>query len=294
MKKVSIIIPIFNGISNTIECLKSIQKISYNNFNIIIVDDASTDNSAEIIKQEFKNVTILNGTGSLWWSGGVNEGIKHAIKKKADYILLLNNDNIVKTDFLDKLLELSECNPNDIIASTVFNLKNDQLIHAGGYNSNTGLRLYNDDFNKLEDEEIIVEWCGGMGTLIPKHVFEDVGYFDETEFPQYYGDADFMFRSRQKGYKILVCKESIIWNNVESTGLQAKVSTYKDLVQVLTSIKSNNNIKVNIRFYKKYFRTDEFIKIIFFRYAYIFGGFAKRNLYNLLKIRVVLLKEDAK
>ncbi|MDD3225123.1 MAG: glycosyltransferase family 2 protein [Clostridium sp.] len=280
MNKISIIIPVFNGISNTIRCLESLKKINNKNVEIIVVDDASTDNSASIIKREFTNVKVLKGNGDLWWSGGVNLGIKYSIVHKSNYIVLLNNDNIVKEDFLDKLLRCSKDNPNDIITSIVLDSKTDELIHAGGYVSNTGLRLYNKEFNRLNEKNISVEWCGGMGVLIPVDIFKDIGYFNEIEFPQYYGDADFMFRARKNNHKVLVCKESIVWNNTETTGLSARVDTFKNIKIVLSSIKSNYNFFINRKFYKRYFSKVKYFKIMIYRYGYLFGGFIKRYMLN--------------
>lgn len=280
MKKTAIIIPIFNGIYNTVKCLDSLSKIKYKGYSVIVVDDGSTDRSSEIIQKNYPSVTVLKGNGSLWWSGAVNLGIKYAIHENYDYIVLLNNDNIVHETFLNNLFQLSEKNPTDIITSVVLNSKTNELIHAGGYSSKTGLRLYNKEFNKLQHEYIEVEWCGGMGVLIPKHIFEEIGFFNEVDFPQYYGDADFMFRARNEGYKILVCKSSIVWNNVDSSGLDARVNKFSDLKKVLTSIKSNNNLSVNRKFYKRYFSTKQYIEIMFYRYGYLFGGFIKRRLTN--------------
>src|SRR6266567_5032327 len=100
LPKISIITPIHNGVEYTIEYLESLSKVEYSNYEIIIIDDGSTDGSSEIIARDFPQVRLLKGDGNLWWSGGTNMGIRDALARGTDLILTMNNDVKIAPDCL--------------------------------------------------------------------------------------------------------------------------------------------------------------------------------------------------
>uniref|UniRef100_UPI00260C60D3 glycosyltransferase family 2 protein n=1 Tax=Blautia sp. TaxID=1955243 RepID=UPI00260C60D3 len=107
-KKIGIILVNYNGYEDTIECVKSIKKSTYRNYKIIIVDNASPDESGNRLNDKYSNdsdiVVILNkeNTG---FSEGNNIGLEYIEKEQIDYILMLNNDTVVEPEFLYKLIE---------------------------------------------------------------------------------------------------------------------------------------------------------------------------------------------
>ena len=112
MNTISIIIPIYNRIDITKQGLKSLNSSLYNckpasnnfNFEIIVIDDGSTDGSGVWIKQNYPNIHLITGDGNLWWSGSINMGAKYAINTlSADYILLWNDDVITDEKYFSKL-----------------------------------------------------------------------------------------------------------------------------------------------------------------------------------------------
>ena len=113
-----------------------------------------------------------------------------------------------------------------------------------------GLGKYDDDddlLKKLED----IDWCGGMGVLIPKKIIDEVGFFDEISFPQYHGDADFMLRAKNKNKQIIVFPKLLIYNNRETTGTNNENLTMA--IKSITKIGSNYNLKKDIEFYRRHF-----------------------------------------
>jgi hypothetical protein len=95
----------WNGIDDTIECLDSLKGITYPNCKIIVVDNGSKNNQAEKIKEKFRNIELIKNKKNEGFVIANNQGIKLALKNGADYILLLNNDTIIKNDFLNILIE---------------------------------------------------------------------------------------------------------------------------------------------------------------------------------------------
>jgi GT2 family glycosyltransferase len=295
-KKLALILPIFNKLSYTIKCFQwlSIARNNYkeNNLliNYIVVDDGSTDGSSEWLKTNIPEAKILTGDGNLWWSGAVNMGVKYALSQlNCDYILLWNNDIKPHSEYfnnLDKVILKSR--PDTIISSKIYYLDfPDIIVSMGGrFNNKSGkYNLYGFGEKDNENFENIIEadWFGGMGTTIHKKVFETIGYFNEKNFPQYHGDSDFGLRAKKAGIGIFVFPELKIWNDRKNTGF-SNYDSFKIFLKSLTSIKSNFNIKKEIRFYRTHAESIFAYKAILRKYFRHIGGFFKWKILGLFNI----------
>src|SRR3990167_562820 len=103
--KVAINILNYNGLENTLECIESIRRLKQENFiiNIMVIDNNSSDDSVEVLSK-IKGINLIRNNKNLGYSGGNNVGIKYALEKGADLILLLNNDTIVDKSLIKKLI----------------------------------------------------------------------------------------------------------------------------------------------------------------------------------------------
>lgn len=293
MLKVSIVIPIFNGLSYTKNCLQSIFNHIHNidnnelEYSVVITDDGSTDGSANWIKENYPQVTVKNGDGNLWWSGGINLAVNYALEVlNADYILWWNNDIIADINYFNVLAELLMENDKSIIIGSKIYLAQDQKIvwSLGGYfNPVNGLKDMigrgqpdSDKFSIISDSD----WLPGMGTVTHKSVYEKIGFLDEANFPQYHGDSDFTYRAKLAGFKIYTYPQLKIFNNTENSGLKHNESG-KLLYQSLFSTKSNFNIKKDFLFYKKHAHSVFAYKVLLNKYFKYIGGFLKWKLLGL-------------
>ena len=131
---VYIILVNWNGKRDTLECLESLRSISYSNFKILVVDNASNDGSVEAIRQQFQHVEVICNKENLRFAGGNNVGILHALKNSADYVLLLNNDTVVKKNFLSELINIAESDTTiGMTCSKIYYYFDKQLLwFAGG------------------------------------------------------------------------------------------------------------------------------------------------------------------
>jgi GT2 family glycosyltransferase len=269
MKSVGIIIPVHNRINHTIKCLDSLKDINYKNFKIIVVDDGSTDGTSAIIKNNYPNVVIFNGDGNLWWSGAMNIGVEYCRKQNYDFILCLNNDNVVSKDFLDGLIYVNSKYINSIVGSFVYFIDKPNLIRFAGGKINWWTGHVSDTFYKEEDNDNIPEtfetdWLGGMGVLVPINAFSKTGYFDEKWFPHYSGDQDFWLRARNEGFKLLVTRRSKIWVDNKSSGIRLKQG--KNNLTILFNRKFHANIITRSRFFFRHFPKYRFIFVIIIYY----------------------------
>jgi GT2 family glycosyltransferase len=135
MRSVYIIIVNWNGLKDTYECIRSVLNISYKNYTILVVDNGSDKDDSKEIATKFPEVITLRSESNLGFSGGNNLGIKYAMDKGAEYILLLNNDTIVEKDFLDVLVNIASKNQTIGLAVPKINYYSEpsKVWYAGGY-----------------------------------------------------------------------------------------------------------------------------------------------------------------
>jgi GT2 family glycosyltransferase len=229
---VYIIVLTWNGRTDTLECLRSLQRLRYSNARTLIVDNASTDGTPEAIRREFPGVEVAANRSNLRFAGGNNIGIKRAIEAGADYILLLNNDTTVDPDFLPYLVHAVEGNENAGMAGPKILYYSDphRLWFAGGkiewwkgWVSHVGIREID---RGQYDEMREVDYLTGCCLLVRREIIEKIGMLDESYY--IYGeDADWCIRATRAGYKLLYVPSARIWHKVSvSTG--GHLSWYKN------------------------------------------------------------------
>jgi GT2 family glycosyltransferase len=239
MKKVYISILNFKSRKNTMDCLRSVNKIRKINFslNIILIDNASSENF--YLDEDFKSeipIKIIKTDSNLGFSGGNNIGFKYALENGADYICLLNNDTVVDEFFLENLLKIGEENKEfGILVPKIYFAKGFEFYkgykenelgkviwYAGGkmdwknvigYHSGVD-RVDRGQFDKSGETELATGCC----MLIKKEVFKNIGNLDDKYF-LYYEDSDLSMRAKNAGFKIIYVPDSIIWHkNAGSQG----------------------------------------------------------------------------
>ncbi|RRF95917.1 MAG: glycosyltransferase family 2 protein [Lachnospiraceae bacterium] len=221
MDKVGIILVNYNGYKDTIECINSLQKISYKNYIVIVIDNASTqiptDTQAKYLKE---NSLYYRTARNLGFSGGNNIGIKIAKENNCNFVLLLNNDTTVSPNFLDALMaiQLQYANVGIVTGKINFYYSKDKIWSAGGmYNRNTGVTTqYGGYESKLNSSMRRITFATGCLMLIPMEVIDKVGELTETYF-LYSEDTDYCQRVLDAGYYIYYCPESIIYHKVSAT-----------------------------------------------------------------------------
>jgi len=244
MHKIFICITIKDRIKFTLACIKSIYAQNYKNIQIIISDDASIDNSAEIIKSNFSDVIILKGDGNLWWTGGINLCIKEALKlgDENDFIFTLNNDTILPDKTFQILIQHAHKYPKIIIGilnriiddrnkieCSAF-LKRQKGIIKGSYYA-----IFNtfDSINKIDKEYYEVDSLTGKGVLIPLVVFNEIGCFNDS-IRHYHADTEFFIRAKNNNFNLHYLTTSFLYSDTKETGIGTKY-TNKNFIQFIKS-----------------------------------------------------------
>lgn len=233
--KVTIILVNYNGYLDTIECIKSLNQLMYLCFNVIIVDNGSTNNSYAILKEYIANngnnsFRVVKSIDNLGFSGGNNIAIEIAQKENADYVLLLNNDTIVTPDFLSILID-NACDDCLIAPRIMYWKSNNTVWYGGGKLSELLGRAWHDRINKtynsnIDDSIKEVSFITGCCMLVPMKVIEKIGML-EDKFFLYYEDTEYCWRAKKNGCSLKYVGKSVIYHNVSSsTGHNSPLMNY--------------------------------------------------------------------
>lgn len=239
MVKVSVVIPNYNGEKYLRGCIESILNEAYKAFEVIIIDNASTDSSYAWLG-DYENIIFKRLDQNYGFSTAVNEGIKLA---KGEYVLLLNNDTVVEHGFIEALVKTIEVDDKIFgVASKMITYQDHNLMDdAGDEYTLFGWTLKRGDGQHV-DYYIkpckVFSVCAGAA-LYRKKVFDEIGLFDESFFA-YMEDVDISFRSRIHGYYNVYCPDAKVYH----IGSATSGSRYNDFK---VNLAARNNIYVQYK-----------------------------------------------
>jgi GT2 family glycosyltransferase len=218
--KVSIVILNWNQKEMTLTCLSSLRKISYPHYEVILVDNASEDDSVSAIREEFPRVTVIENEKNLGVAGGRNVGLEVVQKKGTDYMLFLDNDTIVDPEFITEMIKEGERDKDIgiLTAKIYFYDRPNTIWSAGGklslYRCHFSVIGYEEEDTGQYDETREVDHVPGCCLMINKEVVDKIGLFDE-DFVQYFGeDTDWCLKARREGYTIVYVPASRLWHHI--------------------------------------------------------------------------------
>ena len=222
--KVAIILLNYNGAGDTIECIESIKQSVYKNYEIIVVDNCSTDDSVSVL-EDYSKKTPLIFLRSKWnngFSAGNNIGIREAQKRNFDYVLLLNNDTLVTIDFLQELLNAYErVDKGSVLSGTImYAYEREKIWYAGGSYSEWTAKAKHLRMNETADatptEIEEVNFISGCEVLIPIGDIKKIGLMDEDYF-LYTEDLDYSIKIKKARIKMYYVPKSVIYHKVSSS-----------------------------------------------------------------------------
>lgn len=291
-EKVTVVIPNYNGIKYVGKCLDSLRKQTYEEYKVIIVDNASADGSLELIEENYKEYELVKNDENTGFCKAVNQGIRMS---DTEYVLLLNNDTELDENFISEMIKTIE-KSEDIfsVSSKMINYHDRNLIDdAGdgytilGWQYQRGVGQSSRGYTK---EMEVFTACAGAA-LYRKSIFDEIGYFDEMHFA-YMEDIDIGYRARINGYKNVYCPKAIVYH-IGSATSGSKYNSFKVKLAARNNVfllyKNMPPIQLIINFPS--ILTGFIVKYLFFRKI----GFAKdyaagikegiRKTYKLKKVR---------
>lgn len=306
---ISVIIPNYNGSKYIKQCLNSLKKQTYENYELIIIDNASQDNSIKIIEKHYPQVNLIKNKQNYGFSIAVNQGIKAS---KGEYVVLLNNDTVVFEDWLGNLVKCIEKDKKifSVCSKMIRYNEKDKIDDAADEYNILGWAYKCGDgesIDKYIKDRQVFSSCGGAA-IYRKSVFEEIGYFDENFFA-YMEDVDISYRAKIHGYKNIYCSSAKVYH-IGSATTGSKYNSFK------IKLAARNNIYV---MYKNmpiiqllinlpFLLLGQFVKFIFFsirgfRKEFIDGlaeafknirkiekiKFSIKNLFNYIKIEISMI-----
>lgn len=213
--RVSVVIPNYNGMEHLPECLETLAKQTYRDFEIVLVDNASTDGSVAWVQEHYPMVRIIQRTTNGGPVKSANDGVRNA---RGEYVILLDNDTAADPRWLEILVKALDDHPHyDFAVSLALLYEESGLVQsAGDVYSVLHLGNFNRGFGHPADEYGVmrrVVATSENGVIHRREMFRDVGLFDE-DYYALYEDLDFSLRGLIKGKKCLYVPEARIRHKV--------------------------------------------------------------------------------
>ena len=242
-----IVIPVFNRWHYTRECLESLRAQTSQDFRTVVVDDGSTDETAAALTRDYPEVEVVTGDGNLFWTAGVNAGIRRALALGADRVMTLNNDVVAAPDFVAQMLAAADQHPTAVLGALEFDANSGEAIYGGerlDFRTNTRYDLLEEIPAGQRTGLHPVTYLPGRGLLIPKAVTDKIGLFDEKRLPHYLADFDYTSVARRAGFPVYCNYDAKLSTYPEESGqtLTRKQRSLKGYYQHLFSIRGGGNM----------------------------------------------------
>lgn len=228
------LMPVFNRLSHTQEILKCLRKQKDVNLRIVIVDDGSTDGTAEFLAQQ-QDVMVLKGDGALWWAGAMQRAL-HVVRKQAkpgDFFMFINNDTRIGEDFIATQVGVSMAHDRAVVGSILRATEPPHhLLSIGPRADLWQMRIWDHlrDLPMQEREQMNetyqVDFLPGRNTLFPVEVLERAGYLRPWLLPHYFADYEYTDRARRAGFRLLVSTRAITYSPDEGSSNQRRYSRF--------------------------------------------------------------------
>ena len=255
-----VVIPVHDRISLTRACLTALDQQTLRDFTVVVVDDGSEDGTNEALRREFRQAEVLQGDGSLWWTGAMNVGVGWVLSRAAadDVVVTLNNDTIPHPGFLEGLARAHEEAPHALIGSLLVSTGDRQTIIDGGVHINWATAKYRSsrrgdlhvDCASLVPRLRQVDALSGCGTLVPLLAYRRAGPYDEKLLRQYAADFEFSIRAQRCGFRLLVDWAVPLYLDETQTGVHASTNErgLAGLARSFWDVRSANDLRTRLKF----------------------------------------------
>lgn len=214
MKRVAVVVLNWNGWRHTISCLESLRRLEYPDFELVVVDNASTDGSVEQIQRAIPEVRVLQSGANLGFGGGCNIGIVQALQAGFEYIWLINSDASCDPQALTELVRMADKDRKlGVLGAVIYDANDRTKIQLWGGGK---VQLWSGVTRHLRGPGK-PDFISGASALLRCSAIKEVGMFDSETFFMYWEDTDLCFKLRAAGWAIGVAPTAKVWHHESSS-----------------------------------------------------------------------------
>jgi GT2 family glycosyltransferase len=215
---VYVVLPVHDRREITRAFVRQLLNQTYDNYRLILIDDGSTDGTAEVVLSMIPNASVLRGDGSWWWAGALqraHDWLEHNDVADSDIVLIMNDDTTFHPDFIVTGLHVLEEHPETLLTATGYNVKTGRPQDTGGYFMNWA------DMSFCETRDNTMINCTSTRGLMARVVdFLAVGGFHPVLIPHYLSDLEFTMRAKERGKTLMINENFRIGIDFETTGIR--------------------------------------------------------------------------
>jgi GT2 family glycosyltransferase len=215
-----VVIPVWNGCQDTVECLTSLAGLRWPRLEVLVVDNGSVDGTAEVLASRFPAVTVLRLPRNTGYTGGCNVGMRHAFAHGADAVLLLNNDTVIEPEAVQRLVAAGAAWPRPALLSPLilYHGAPDVVWYGGGrVDLASGVTVHeHSESRHYPTETYRTQWANGCACLLSRRAYETLGGLDPAYFASY-EDVDLSLRARRAGLDVVVVPGAKVWHKVSAS-----------------------------------------------------------------------------
>lgn len=216
---VDVIVLAYNHLADTLSCLASFSQLTYPNCRLIVVDNGSTDGTAEAVAAQYPQVLVWRLERNVGFQGGANFGLRRSLADGVDYALLVSNDTTARPDLLDELMKHARDDHVGLLMPKIYYAAEpDRIWSVGGDRHPLTYEMTRKGDNQLDrgqwEQVLDRDFLVGCVLLFKRPLLETVGYFDTGFYPAYYEDVDLCLRARQAGFKLRLAPGAKLWHKV--------------------------------------------------------------------------------
>jgi GT2 family glycosyltransferase len=214
---VYVVVLSWNRCEDTLACLESLTQVDYPDLRLLVVDNGSSDGTPKAISHQFSDVGLIVNDRNLGFAAGCNVGIRHALARGADHVLLLNNDTLVDPAVVHHLVSLVGPDVGMIAPKIYYATEPTRIWSIGGMRHPLTIEKTGDACRQIDvgqwGDVLERDYFVGCALLVSRRLLTEVGLFDERFF-MYYEDSDLSLRARRAGFKLLLSPQAKVWHKV--------------------------------------------------------------------------------
>jgi GT2 family glycosyltransferase len=214
--KLVVVVLNWNNVQETLRCLEALEASDFEDLEIVVVDNASTDGSVGVLRERYPDLPLLRNEENLGYAGGNNVGLQYAIERGAAYVLLLNDDAVVAPDALSALVAAADRFPDAaFLGPKVLSLEEPSRLLSAGGSFDSEWRSSHRGVGELDrgqfDRVASVGYLSGCALLVSGHALERIGPLD-SRFFAYNEDVDWCYRAGREGFDLLFVPQARVWH----------------------------------------------------------------------------------